>query len=73
MLTNAYPNRLREMADLEPQKRLRSPRAVTVDDDGRMFIPDFASFRVQVYQKEAIPLTEGQISPPVRSPALQTT
>ena len=73
MLTNAYPNRLREMADLEPQKRLRSPRAVTVDDDGRMFIPDFASFRVQVYQKEAIPLAEGQISPPVRSPALQTT
>jgi hypothetical protein len=46
---------------------------VTVVDDGRMFIPDFASFRVQVYQKEAVPLTEGQISPPVRSPALQTT
>ena len=73
MLTNSYPNRLREMADLEPQKRLRSPRSVTVLDDGRMFIPDFASFRVQVYQKEAIHLTEGQITPPARSPALQTT
>ena len=73
MLTNSYPNRLREMADLEPQKRLRSPRSVTVLDDGRMFIPDFASFRVQVYQKEAIHLTEGQITPPARSPSLQTT
>ena len=73
MMTNSYPNRLREMADLEPQKRLRSPRAVTVDDTGRMFIPDFASFRVQVYQKEAVPLTPEHITPPARSPVLQTT
>ena len=73
MITNGRPLRLREMADLGPQKRLRSPRSVRVEDDGRMFIPDFASYRVQVYQKEAIPLTEEQIPPPLRSPSLQTT
>ena len=73
MMTNSRPLRLREMADLEPQKRLRSPRSVRVDAQGRMFVPDFASFRVQVYQKEAVPLTEQQIAPPLRAPVLQTT
>jgi DNA-binding beta-propeller fold protein YncE len=73
LMPNAKPLRLREMADLEPQKRLRSPRSVRVDDEGRMYIPDYESFRVQVYQKEAIPLDETQIGPPLRSPTLQTT
>ena len=70
MMTNPEPNRMREMTKLEPGKRLRSPKSVRVDDQGRMYIPDYDSFRVQVYQKEAIPLTPDQIAPPLRSPHL---
>ena len=72
LLTNALPLRLREMADLEPQKRLRHPKSVVVDDEGRLYISDYNSFRVQVYQKEAIPLEKGQILPPLRNPQLLT-
>ena len=72
MLTNAYPNRLRDMADLEKEKRLRTPRSVRVDDEGRMYVADYKSYRVQVYQNEAIPLNELQISAPLRAPSLQT-
>ena len=70
LMTNAQSLRLREMSDLEPQKFLRSPRSVRVDQKGRMFIPDNRSFRVQVYQKEAIPLTAEQIAAVPRSPTL---
>ena len=73
LLSNARPLRLREMTVLEPQKRLRGPRSMHVDDQGRLFIPDYGSYRVQVYQKDAIPLAEGQISPPLRSPSLMVT
>ena len=73
MLTNARPNRLRDMADLEPQKRFRNPRSVRVDDKWRMYVPDYESFRVQVYQKEAVPLEPHQIAEPLRSPSLETT
>ena len=73
LMTNALPLRLREMTSLEPQKRLRSPKSVRVDDQGRMYVPDYNSFRVQVYQKEAIPLEPGQVLPPLRSPQLLTT
>jgi hypothetical protein len=38
-----------------------------------MYIPDYKSYRVQVYQNEAIPLDEHEMAPPVRSPSLQTT
>lgn len=72
LLTNALPMRLREMADLEPQKRLRHPKSVIIDDEGKLFIADYNSFRVQVYQKEAIHLKEGQILPPLRNPQLLT-
>jgi DNA-binding beta-propeller fold protein YncE len=72
MLTNARPNRLREMASLEPQKRLRDPRSVRVDAQGRMYVADYGSYRVQIYQKEAIALEPDQISPPMRSPSLLT-
>ena len=65
--------RLRAMADLDQTKLLRGPRAVRVDDRFRMYIPDYGTYRVQVYQKEAVPLEEGQMSPPLRSPSLQTT
>ncbi len=73
MLANAKPLRLRDMADIEPQKRLRSPRSVRVDGEGRMFIPDYGSFRVQVYQKDAVPLSEEEIIAMPRSPTLQVT
>ncbi len=73
LMTNPQPLRLRQMSNLEPQKRLRDPRSVRVDERGRMFVPDYGSFRVQVYQKDAIPLTAEQIVPPLRSPILFTT
>ena len=72
MLTNASPNRMRDMADLEPQKYLRRPKSVAVDQNGLMFIPDNGSYRVQVYRKEAIPLTPQELAAPRRSPSLQT-
>ncbi len=72
LMANPQPLRLRQMSNLEPQKRLRNPRSVRVDDRGRMFVADYGSFRVQVYQKEAIPLTADQIAPPPRSPMLFT-
>ena len=70
MMTNASPNRMRDMADLEPAKRLRRPASVAVDERGRMFVPDFGSYRVQVYQKEAIHLDSTEFGPPRRSPTL---
>lgn len=72
MLTNAYPNRLRDMANLELEKLFRSPRSVRVDDQGRMYVADYNTYRVQVYEKEAIHLDEHQMAPPLRSPTLQT-
>ena len=70
MLTNAAPNRLRDMSNLEPQKYLRRPKSVIVDAEGRLFISDNGSYRLQVYQKEVIHLTPEQFGPPVRSPTL---
>ena len=73
VIANAVTLRLRDDSNLEPQKRLRGPISVTIDDQGRMLIPDFGSHRIQVYQKEAYPIEEGQIARPLRSPTLQTT
>ena len=70
MMTNANPNRLRDVADMRPAKRLRRPVSVTVDDQGRMFVPDYLSFRVQVYQKDVVHLDSTQFGPPRRSPTL---
>ena len=70
MLTNAGANRLRDMSDLESQKRLRNPRSVRIDDKGRLYIPDYRSFRVQIYQNEVIPLDETQFGPPRKSRSL---
>ncbi len=70
MLTNASPNRIRDMANLEPQRALRRPKSVVISDDGRMYVTDTDSYRVQVYQKEVIPLNATQIAPPMRSPTL---
>ena len=73
LLSNAKPLRLREMTSLEPQKRLRDPKNVRVDGMGRIFIADHGSYRIQVYQKDFIPLGKEEIFPPLRSPTLDVT
>ncbi len=73
MMTNAMPNRLREMGNLEEEKYLRRPRSVRIDKEFRLFIPDYESYRVQIYMKDAIPLDEGEIAAPIRNPTLATT
>ena len=73
MLTNAVPNRLREMGDLEQEKRLRRPRSVRIDSEFRLFIPDYESYRVQIYQKEAIELDRTQYAVPLRNVTLEVT
>lgn len=70
MMTNASPNRIRDMAVLEPQRALRQPKSIAVDADGHLFITDTGSYRVQVYQKEAIHLEPHQLAPPMRSVTL---
>jgi sugar lactone lactonase YvrE len=72
MITNMVAMRLREMTSIEPQKRLRAPISVRVDGEGRMYVTDYGSHRVQVYQKEAIRLGEREIAAPLRSPTLYT-
>jgi DNA-binding beta-propeller fold protein YncE len=72
VLANALTLRLRETARLEPQKRLRGPISVRVDSNGRMYIPDYGSHRIQVYQKESYPLKPDQLSDVPRSPTLLT-
>ncbi len=73
VLANPITLRLREMTDLEPTRRLRAPISVKVDGEGRLFIPDFGSHRIQIYKKESYPLEEHQIAPPMRNPVLFTT
>ena len=73
MMTNAMPNRLREMAKLEDEKYLRRPRSVRIDKEFRLFIPDYESYRVQVYMKDFIPLDESEMGAPLRNPTLATT
>ena len=73
LMANPRPLRLRQMVAVEPQKRFRGPVSVRIDSNGRMFVADFGSFRVQVYQKEAYALDANQIAPPLRSPSLETT
>ena len=73
MLTNAMPNRLREMGRLEQEKYLRRPRSVRIDSEFRLFVADYQSYRIQVYQKEAITLDETTMAAPIRNPTLSTT
>ena len=73
MLTNAVSNRLREIGRLEQEQYLRRPRSVRVDDEFRLFIADYESYRIQVYQKDAIPLDDTQFAAPLRNPTLEVT
>ena len=70
MLTNAMPNRLREMGRIEQEKYLRRPRSVRIDDKFRLFIPDYERYRIQVYQKDFIPLDNTQYADALRNPTL---
>lgn len=72
MLTNASPNRQRESARIENERYIRRPRSVRIDEEFRLFIPDYESYRLQVYKKDFIELDESQISPPLRNPTLDT-
>ena len=60
------------MADLEPEKSFVGPTSLTVDTRGRMVVIDSGHSRVQVYQKDAIPLDETQMAPPPRVPTQDT-
>ncbi len=71
MRSNIKALRLREMASIEPQKRIRWPVSVRVDGKS-MYIPDYGSNRIQIYRKEAYPLEPHEISEPQRSPTLYT-
>ena len=70
MLTNARPNRLREMSNLEEEKYFRHPTSVRVDENFRICVAAHYSYPVQVYQKDAIELDELTITPPLRNPTL---
>ena len=72
MMANALSNRLRDMADLEPQERFRNPKSVKIDKQFRMYVADFGSYRIQVYQKDFVPLSPEQFAPPLRSPTLMS-
>ena len=73
MMTNAMSNRLREMGRIEQEKYLRRPRSVRIDSRFRLFIPDYESYRVQIYQKDAIELDRTQFAAPLRNPTLEVT
>jgi sugar lactone lactonase YvrE len=72
MMVSLQAMRLREKADLERTKRFRHPRSIAVDDEFRLYVVDHRSHRIQVYQKDAIPLKPDQIAPPVKTPNMVT-
>ena len=73
MMTNAMPNRLREMGKLQQETYLRRPRSVRVDNEFRLFVADYESYRIQIYQKDAIPLGQETMAASMRNPTLATT
>ena len=73
MMTNAMPNRLREMGRIQQEIYLRRPRSVRIDQEFRLFVADYESYRIQVYQKDAIPLDRETMAASIRNPTLATT
>ena len=63
--------RLRESTSLEPGKQLRGPTSVRVDDQFRMYAADYGTHRIQVYKKEAYPLTEDEIGEELTAPTME--
>jgi hypothetical protein len=45
---------------------------VRLDDEGRLYIPDFGSHRIQVYKKEVYHLSPEEIWPEQKAPFLYT-
>ncbi len=72
LLENSLPLRLRDMAILEDLKRFMAPASVRLYGD-RMYVGDFGYNRIQIYRKEAYPLTAAQIMPHPGKPTLATT
>jgi DNA-binding beta-propeller fold protein YncE len=72
ILSNPKVLRLRDMASLEPQKLFRSPASIKLFADGEMFVADYASHRIQIYKKEAYPLTEAELMVHPGAPSLST-
>ena len=57
---------------VEPEKLLRNPVSVRVDNDGRMYVADYACHRIQIYKKLAEPLGPDEIAPTPRAHSLFT-
>ena len=72
MMSNLVALRIRDEIPIEPQKRLRWPTTTTIGPDGRLYISDYGSHRIQVYKKEIILLGEDEIGDSLRSPSLYT-
>ena len=72
IMANQKVLRLRDMTTLEAQKRFRAPVSVHVDGEGQLFVGDYGSHRIQIYQKEAYPLRADEVMPIPRSPTLTT-
>ncbi|MBS21101.1 MAG: hypothetical protein CL739_03305 [Chloroflexi bacterium] len=73
VLSNLVTLRLRAEGDFEKTQRLNAPMTVKVDDQFRLFITDFGNHRIQIYQKDAVALSETEIAPKMRNPILFTT
>ncbi len=67
---SARLRRMRDSANLEPEKYFARPRSVRVDHNGYMYVSDYEHYRIQVYKKEAYPMDESQIIPPFKVPTL---
>ena len=68
--TNPVVLRLREMTRLDEQKLFRFPVSVTFDNENKLWVGDYGSHRVQVYQKDAERLQPEELEPPRNSPKL---
>jgi hypothetical protein len=72
IMANPKVLRAREMTTLGSSKRLRGPASVRLDGEGRLYIPDFGSHRIQVYKKEVYHLSPEEIWPEQKAPFLYT-
>jgi hypothetical protein len=73
VIANHKTLRLREMVPLEAQKRFRAPVTIRLAADGRMFVCDQGSPRIQIYRKDALALAPDQNMPEQKAPTLMTT
>ena len=71
LLANPDMLRLRDnVPSLEPEKRFKNPTSVGVGPDGRVYMIDSGRFRVQVYQKQCVPLRPHEVEAPQRDPVI---